>query len=472
MLQSKYDENESETDNDYANFGSWSNQGAYADIDLDDTGVPALDGYRWKIQNVQTSQFMDVVNSSTADGALIRSFRNTPLLNQMWNIVRTRNGYYELFNANSGRTAEVANVSLADGASVRQWGTADNQTQHWYIEPAGDGSFYIRNGNSNKYLTSNSTNCMQYDLTGSVLQKWRFVPANPTDGPSALYRFQGNVNDGAGTNHGVAFGSPAFGPGPTGAPNSVIQLDGLNDYVQLPSGVASSENITVAAWVYWNGGDVWQRIFDFGNDTTSYMFLTPRSGDDTMRFAITDGSNTAEQILDTEVLPANEWVHLAVTLGGNTGVLYVNGVPQVAGQILLDPADINSVNNYIGKSQWPDPLFDGMIDDLRIYDYALDQTQIANLVHNADFDHDGDVDNDDLEVWEAAYGMNALADADGNGDSDGDDYLVWQRTCGSSAPVIAPTAVPEPASIVLAGLCLVAMGAVCSHPRRMSVTHT
>ena len=301
---------------------------------------------------------------------------------QRWNIVRDKDGYYALFNANSGLTADVYNGSLSNDGSVDQWGTADNLIQHWYIDSANNGYYYIRNANSNLYLTSNTSNAIQFGNTGSFLQQWQFVLANPTSTGTlkAQYKFEGNVSDSTGVNNGVAFGNPTYGSGPTTAQGQAIILNGTTNYVQLPSGVANSKDITVSAWVKWNGGSAWQRIFDFGNNTTSYMFLTPLSGDSTMRFAITTTSNTGEQILDTDSLPTGQWVHLAVTLSGNTGVLYVNGKPRVAGQILLNPSDFNPTLNYIGKSQWADPLFSGMIDDFRIYDYALDQSQIANLV--------------------------------------------------------------------------------------------
>ena len=39
MLQTKTDEVVSETDNDFANYGSWSSQGAYADIQTDQTAA-------------------------------------------------------------------------------------------------------------------------------------------------------------------------------------------------------------------------------------------------------------------------------------------------------------------------------------------------------------------------------------------------------------------------------------------------
>ena len=57
-----------------------------------------------------------------------------------------------------------------------------------------------------------------------------------------------------------------------------VDLDGTGDYVTLPAGVVDIDDMTIAAWVYWDSGDRWQRIFDFGTGTSQYMFLSPRSG--------------------------------------------------------------------------------------------------------------------------------------------------------------------------------------------------
>ncbi|MFT3786306.1 MAG: autotransporter-associated beta strand repeat-containing protein [Tepidisphaeraceae bacterium] len=85
--------------------------------------------------------------------------------------------------------------------------------------------------------------------------------------------------------------------------------------------------------------------------------------------------------METDQLATGQWVHLALAIGGNTGVLYVDGKPRVAGQILLNPSNIAPTLNYIGKSQFSaDPLFKGMVDDFRIYDYALDPGQVASFV--------------------------------------------------------------------------------------------
>jgi hypothetical protein len=390
-------------------------QDAYVDIDYD-TGIPpALDGNRWKIVNRQTGKVIEVAGASTLDGANIRGATDTGALHQRWNIVREIDGYYRLFNANSSRTAEVADWSVANGANVRQWGMGDNFLQSWFIDDAGNGYYYIRNAHSCKYMTDSGSNIYQWDGTGAFNQQWQFILANPAVSGTltAHYEFEGNVNDSAGSNDGTATGSPIYTTGQIG---QAIDLDGTNDYVTLPSGIVNTNDITVAAWVNWDGGGNWQRIFDFGNNTTSYMFLTPSSGDNTLRFAITTGGNTSEQILDTNPLPTGQWVHVAVTLSGDTGIMYINGAARVAGQIRLNPSDVNPANNYIGKSQWPDPLFNGRIDDFRIYNYALSASEIAMLSLPPSFTSDP-IDKPDA-IEDAAYTGQTLAGDASDPDSD------------------------------------------------------
>ena len=149
-------------------------------------------------------------------------------------------------------------------------------------------------------------------------------------------------------------GSPTYTAGQIG---QAIDLDGTDDYVTLPPGVADSDDITVAAWVNWAGGGDWQRIFDFGTGTSQYFFLTPSSGGSyTLRFAIKNGGD--EQIVETSQLTTNQWVHVAVTLAGDLATLYVNGSPvDTNAAVTINPSDFTLANNYIGKSQWPDPAF-------------------------------------------------------------------------------------------------------------------
>jgi hypothetical protein len=207
------------------------------------------------------------------------------------------------------------------------------------------------------------------------------VHSSLTGGPALLarYPFDGNPLDASrNSNDGTPFGSPLF-PG-----GGFVDLSGTNQYVLLPAGLfASVTNFTIAVWVKWDGGRAFQRIFDFGNDTTEYMFLTPSSSSGTMRFSITTSGAGGEQSLRTAAPPIGQWQHIAITRNGNTTRLYTNAVLATNGTITIAPASFNPVVNYVGKSQYAtDPLFNGGLDALFIYNHALGDAEIMRLAAN------------------------------------------------------------------------------------------
>jgi autotransporter-associated beta strand protein len=180
-------------------------------------------------------------------------------------------------------------------------------------------------------------------------------------------------------NNGVAAGSPAYTNGLRG---QALVFDGANTVVTLSPNVANGSSFTFAAWVKWHGGSNWQRIFDFGNSTTHYLFLSPSASGSNLRFAIKSGGS--EQIVQTGTLPAGSWQHVAVTLSGSTARLYLNGA-QVAvnSGMTITPASFSPRVNRLGKSHFTaDPLFNGLMDEVLITDYALSAAQIASLLTN------------------------------------------------------------------------------------------
>ncbi|WP_405923570.1 beta-L-arabinofuranosidase domain-containing protein [Streptomyces sp. NBC_00035] len=166
----------------------------------------------------------------------------------------------------------------------------------------------------------------------------------------------------------------------TGAEN----VRGSYQYVDLPAAVLGGASaITLSAWVKPTHNANWTRVFDFGNDTTRYMYLAARNATGLPRFAITTGGAGGEQGLNgTAALPLNQWSHLAVTLAGSTGTLYVNGTAVAQNtSMTLSPAALGTLaNNWLGRSNYPaDPVFAGAFDEFNVWSRALTAAEITAL---------------------------------------------------------------------------------------------
>ena len=208
---------------------------------------------------------------------------------------------------------------------------------------------------------------------------------------------------------------------------------GHADHVSLPEGIVSSlTDFTIASWlnlgVYdrsllsdsgqnvdpatLNNGSV---LFDFGNPNPEFgalplvrMYLTVRAANDpgtrstadqpvptdttptqpVPRFGITIGGAGKEQRIDgTAPLATDRWTHLAVTLKGGVGTLYVNGVQ--AGQnasMTLTPRDLGATKaNWIGRVQFPArnvQFLNAMVDNFHIFDRALSAAEVQSLTES------------------------------------------------------------------------------------------
>jgi autotransporter-associated beta strand protein len=247
----------------------------------------------------------------------------------------------------------VSGTSYTDTTALPGW-------TYYYAVAAGNGS-----GQSQSSASATTT-------APAVAMSW--LKLDETSGTTAA-----DATDNS--NNGTLINSPTWIGGKIG---NALGLNSTNQYASLPSSVVSNlHDFTVAAWVYWNGGGNWQRVFDFGSGTFIYMFLTPQNGvTGAPRFAITTTGGSGEQKIDApSALTTGTWHHIAVTLSGSTGTLYIDG-QQVAQNtaMTLRPSDLGSTTqNWIGRSQYNDPYLSGRVDDFRIYAGALTASDIAAL---------------------------------------------------------------------------------------------
>ena len=196
----------------------------------------------------------------------------------------------------------------------------------------------------------------------------------------------GTAGDTSGHGHaGTLLGGAGWGTA-GGTKRTGVALNGQGAYVALPANLLETVgDFTIATWVYWNGGQTWARIFDFGASSDKNMFLTPNSGNGTLSFVVSPNQGYGQCVINAPAaLATGQWVHVAVTLNGQTGKLYVNG--QVAGShqaMFFPPCQmVQAANLWIGRSQFAnDPTFHGLVSDFRLYRGALSDAQVAALAN-------------------------------------------------------------------------------------------
>lgn len=202
----------------------------------------------------------------------------------------------------------------------------------------------------------------------------------PGDALVAQWLFDSSLADTT-ANHLDAslYGTETYGTGrDANTTAKAIVLNGTNTYLQVPYSLGSLATMTFAAWVRPGSSSSWQRIFDFGNSTSQYVFLTPRTDGGKTRLAIKN--NGDEQQVTTDGMTLNTWTHVAVTIGDGKAAIWLNGEKKAEETIDAKMSDFMPVKNYIGRSQFAsDALLRASLQDVRIYNFALSDDDITRL---------------------------------------------------------------------------------------------
>ncbi len=197
------------------------------------------------------------------------------------------------------------------------------------------------------------------------------------------YSFDGSgprVIDRVGASDGTAIGATFSG-------DAVILTGGANEYVDLPNDLLRFlTDVTIEIWMTWDGGDDWQRLFDFGSNDhgegqqgtgTSYFYFAASSTEEQSwaRAAIRGLGGPEEGVSFPTGVPIGTTTHVAVVFDDRADVMVmlIDGERVGEGTVLQSLADVVSVNNWLGRSQFDsDPNFRGSLDEVRVYAAALD----------------------------------------------------------------------------------------------------
>jgi uncharacterized protein YjdB len=187
-------------------------------------------------------------------------------------------------------------------------------------------------------------------------------------------------------------------------PHGTVSLDGLGNavldgqgaanttagsYVELPANILLGySSVALEAWYTDACGDGtsinrnWARLWDFGSGPGNNLFITPFVGGevDTMRLAL-NTNNVGEWTLNCVRPLTNVEHHIVFILDSTNRVatLYVDGrLVSYNRNFLTRPRDLGpNPNDWLGRSQYGDPLFVGLINEFRIYNGTIDPLQVG-----------------------------------------------------------------------------------------------
>ncbi len=140
-------------------------------------------------------------------------------------------------------------------------------------------------------------------------------------------------------------------------------------------------SFTLSAWINpKRTGNTWQQIFRsmIADDTSNDTLFINNDGRLSWRGRI--GGDWAGGMCETapDVVPADQWTHIAVTGDGTNFRIYVNGA--LSQESAFQTTDGTNATYYIGGDPtWIGESYAGMIDDVRIYNVALTAEEIEAL---------------------------------------------------------------------------------------------
>jgi len=234
------------------------------------------------------------------------------------------------------------------------------------------------------------------DASYIVTAQFDLAPAGscPASQPLAHWPMDGTTEDVSGPADGFPLNPPAgiaAVQDRNGIPGNALQFDGTAGF-----GVGSAttfDNLappfSFAVWLYREAGPTSATIFATDNLLNSYYGAWLLWGPNSLGISYGDGGPTASANRRSAAgaqLPTDQWIHIAAVVRGSASTdfsLYVNGSPIAhtyegsGGPIAHSPSAAPNIGSWqlvTANQPWK-----GRMDDLRVYDCALDAAGVAAL---------------------------------------------------------------------------------------------
>ena len=150
-------------------------------------------------------------------------------------------------------------------------------------------------------------------------------------------------------------------------------FDGVNDYIPYIEGVEPNGSLSLCAWFKSSATNSARLISKTSSENIFFLMV---QSDGALRFNVMDG-----QCITTSTFLDDQW-HFAVGVWDGTDVkIYVDGQLEVTSSGTVNPnyANVNTNKPFIGSQDPTWENFDGLIDEISVWDVALSASQIQSF---------------------------------------------------------------------------------------------
>ncbi|MCH8905120.1 MAG: T9SS type A sorting domain-containing protein [Bacteroidetes bacterium] len=219
---------------------------------------------------------------------------------------------------------------------------------------------------------------------------------NLDSGLVAYYPFSGNANDWSANGNDLAVIGASLTTDKSGNSASAYSFDGLDDYLIKDSilDIASQTAITICAWFYVDAitnPNRWSGI-TFGKFSTGALWFRTLIDNSTgFQMALVEPSEANGTHIESGTYSYGQWYHLVGVYKDKDVKLYVDAVDQGAfitknnGGSFANLVNANNFRVGLALATVTDgpQYFDGKIDEVIIYDRALNSSEVQAIYNGA-----------------------------------------------------------------------------------------
>ena len=179
-----------------------------------------------------------------------------------------------------------------------------------------------------------------------------------------------------------------------------MEFDGVNDYVDINDNASLdtlTANFTISAWVAPDTFGAWRFIYQSGTQTNYWAVGLEDTGDGHIDFS----EHGIADYISTSAISDSNWHHIVVVKDGIVSHIrfYLDGTAD--GTASVGTVATPSGAKRIGRESNGASPFNGLIDEVYVYNYALSADQINTLYNQgqaAVMGDDASRDNDGTAV--------------------------------------------------------------------------